>query len=150
MKKLLTILIFITMYISSLSWRVIEQEDEFGDKNGSVNIVKINEVGSGISVGKYERTNSFIISLIPSEYIGSKTGNNETSISLKVDENPTLSFIGRVHDNFVFLYPRDSVILIEEMKKGKILKVVFEKYNGERILRTFNIEKLEEAMLKLR
>ena len=146
MKKFLCLL-FILFSGNIFAWEVKEIVDEFREPTGKIRILQFdNKKTSYLFV---EKDKEDLIMGFITGYIGGKGENETSNIKIKIDKNAPVSSIGKVskQGNRVvdFLTPK----LLEQMKKGKVMKVVIEKYNDDTIFLIFELNGFSEALEKL-
>lgn len=164
MKKIL-ILLMIMSSLCFASWKEIDEVNDFNEKTGNKEALYKLEHGSflkfskGIEVDKnfeiIKGSSIPILELYSSEYVG----NNKkyTFINLKVDDNKVfyVMFYTKNDGKSLVFFKRHDIgnelpLIINQMKKGKILKIVINKEDGIKVLKTINLKGFTRVYNKLK
>lgn len=157
MKKiLLGLLLMILSNLCFANWIVLEKKDEFGDSTGIVE--KIAVVNLNQDIISIEKDNIIEIFLRKSDM---KTTEKETVVlKVKVDDNTPHEIIGKnlttksfVDDSVIAIYriedPNTTKKLIEEFKKGNIVKIIIVDDKGENYLIKLSLSNFSNVYKRL-
>lgn len=144
MKKIYVIILFIITFCQSFAWKKIEMIDEFEEPTGEIAIFQwdITENKGLINIRKdpkNKKNNKIRFNTM--DFIGGE----ESLIKIKIDNNKPINLYGDVFTNNTMVECKLPNNLFEEMKKGKIMKVIITKYDRQKILLQFNLDNFEES-----
>lgn len=145
MQRLVLIFFLCLSCFSFGQCKVIDLVDEFGDFSGKKALIIMNH-DSILKIEKGgEEGAEYCISINSSEYIGGKGEFNKSKVKIKIDDLSPKIFNGFVLPNYdgktvAFLLDKNEFYsLLKLLKKGKIMKVLIEKYNDATILERYDL-----------
>lgn len=148
MKKVLMFLFSIFLFSTAYCWETREIVDEFRDGTGEVRILQFDDKGTScLFVEKHKED---LIIGFATEYIGGKGKNGTSNIKIKIDNNDPVQGIGVVSKKGYIVIDFLTPKLLEQMKKGKIIKVIIEKSNDDTIFLMFELKGFSEVLKKVK
>ena len=152
MKKLLLPL-FLLIFITSFSWEVIEQVNEFREKTGSTILKQNSKNNKGIFIITKDPEIKYTISLATGDYIVGKGPLNNSNVKFKLDNNEIIELKGAVISGKMILFFDEKPKipeLIEKMKNSNNIKVVAENSNGSNSFAEYDINGLKEMLQQIK
>lgn len=148
MKKIF-VLLFILIGCNIFAWESIETVDDFNEPTGEIRIIQYDTKGKSlVFIDKVDK--GYSISFYCDEFIGGRGEYSKSTLKIKIDQEKPITLNGYVWPDNITVSTIPPNNLIEKMKKGKVMKVVIEKYDSQTFLLQFNLGDFEENLKKVK
>lgn len=148
MKKFLLFLLINCSLLFAKDWETIKFHDEFGDLTGAVSIYEKSQDNKS-AIQFFKDDGYYCFRLFLDEYSKDKNAPFLKKILLKIDMNEPSKNLGfAVLNKTALLFDADDDF-IEELKKGKVLKIALKTPKNKNTVCKFDLNNFSKAIKKI-